>query len=435
MGTRFLYWGAVWVALAASHAFAAEARPEQEKPAPQGLTGDWGGARSWLFSHGVELNLGYVAEGAYNAAGGRGHALRQAGQLAVDAGFDLGKLFGLEGGTFKAIVTWRNGRNLGADMDLGTLQLVQEVYGRGHVVRLTDLWYAQKFSGGLLELKLGRLTVGEDFASFACEFQNLTFCGSQPGNIVGNYWFNWPVSQWGARFKLDWHHTFYAEVAAYEVNPRNLEEAFYFSRLPGATGALIPLEAGWLPKLGAKELPGSYKIGVWYDTSHADDVLLDQELQPQVLTGGPPLRRQGRYGIYVNLQQQLTGARDGSEPALSLFLNASQADTRTATTDNQVSIGLIFAGFLESRHGDQVALAFGRTHVNSRVAEGQRLQNSAAPGSVPVQEAEYAAELDYNLQATKWLVVRPNLQYIHLPGGTSDNPEAVVIGLKVALKL
>ena len=32
--------------------------------------------------------------------------------------------------------------------------------------------------------RMVRLTVGEDFASFSCDFQNLTFCGAQPGNLV-----------------------------------------------------------------------------------------------------------------------------------------------------------------------------------------------------------------------------------------------------------
>ena len=64
-------------------------------------------------------------------------------------------------------------------------------------------WLNQAFLDNRVQWKIGRLTVGEDFASFSCDFQNLTFCGSQPGNLVGSYWVNWPTSQWATRLKVN----------------------------------------------------------------------------------------------------------------------------------------------------------------------------------------------------------------------------------------
>ena len=49
----------------------------------------------------------------------------------------------------------------------------QEVYGRGQTWRLTDLWIKKKFVDQRLDVKLGRFGIGEDFAGFDCEFQNL----------------------------------------------------------------------------------------------------------------------------------------------------------------------------------------------------------------------------------------------------------------------
>jgi porin len=43
--------------------------------------------------------------------------------------------------------------------------------------------------------KAGRMGVGGDFAAFSCDYQNLTFCGADIGNIAGGYIFNWPISQ------------------------------------------------------------------------------------------------------------------------------------------------------------------------------------------------------------------------------------------------
>ncbi|MFP2896207.1 carbohydrate porin [Corallococcus sp. 4LFB] len=405
-----------WALLCAGPAFAAETRM------PPGLTGGWGGARGLLYELGVALQVRYVTELAYNARGGKGHALRQAGQFNVGLGLDLEKLAGLKGGTFQFTFTHRNGNNLNVDMALGNLQLVQEVYGRGNVGRLTQLWYDQLFWGERVHLKLGRVTMGEDTADFPCDFQNLSFCGAQPGNIVGNYWFNWPVSQWGTRLRLDVAKVAYVQLAAYEVNPRNLEEAFFLGRFNGATGVMLPLELGWNPTFQGGLLEGLYKLGAWYDTSNAPDVLL---------TG---VEREGRYGLYFVARQQLThvlGAENAAQ-GLNLFVRLTHADRDTSTQDGQYTVGLGYTGVF-GRTEDDVGFALGATHSNGRYVTAQRLKQARDP-TARVPRTEYVGELYYSLHATAWLVLRPNLQYIR-PGADEAARDVVVLGLKGALTL
>ena len=400
------------------------------------LTGNWGGLRTDLAQAGVDFQFGYTSELAYNPAGGSKGQLSYTDQLSFGATFDLDRLLGVHDATVQLTITDRNGRNLSADAQLGTLQQVQEVFGRGQTWRLTQFWYDQKYFSGLLDWKVGRLTVGEDFASFSCKFQNLTFCGSQPGNIVGNYWYNWPVSQWATRLKANIQGVGYVQVGAYQMNPGflNIDQAVLPNNPSGTTGVMIPVEFGWTPTLGPARLPGSYKFGAWYDTSTADDVLDDADGDPAVLTGRPFERRHGRYGAYINFLQQLTRP-DAGDPSrgLSVFLNATIADQRTSTIDNQIALGLIYKGPFDLRPKDEIGLAVGRTHVNDRVAKGQRLLNEAGLGPVAVQNAEYAVELYYGLQATDWLMARPNIQYVHLPGGTRHNDDVVVLGLKTSI--
>ncbi|MGO1079864.1 carbohydrate porin [Inquilinus sp. CA228] len=400
------------------------------------LTGDWGGVRTDLQKAGVDFQLGYTSELAYNPAGGTKDQLSYADQLSFGATFDLDRLLGVHDAKIQLTITDRNGRNLSDDAQLGTLQQVQEIFGRGQTWRLTQFWYDQKYFSGLLDWKIGRLTVGEDFASFTCSFQNLTFCGSQPGNIVGNYWYNWPVSQWATRLKANIKDVGYVQVGVYQMNPGflNVDQAVLPNTPAGTTGAMIPVEFGWTPALGPARLPGSYKFGAWYDTSTAADVLDDDDGNPEILTGRPFEDRRGRYGAYINFLQQLTHP-DANDPSrgLSIFLNATIADRRTATIDDQIALGLLYKGPFDARPKDEIGLAVGRTHVNGRVAKGQRLLNDAGLGPVAVQDAEYAFELYYGLQATDWLLARPNLQFIHHPGGTSHNDDVVVIGLKTSI--
>lgn len=398
--------------------------------APPGLFADWRHARTWLGDRGFDVSARYASESGYNVTGGQRKKLTETGQVDFGAKIDMEKIAGIEGGTLQATVTWRRGRNLSDDAGLGTLQQVQEVFGRGQTVRVTQLWYEQKI-GDTIDLKLGRTNPGADFAVFSCHFQNLSFCGAQPGNLVGDYWYNWPVSQWGGRVHVDVGGGAYVRVGAYEVNPLNLRNNFFVARWHGATGALIPVEAG-RTRLGDTGHVGSYKVGAWYSTANGDDVLLDINRRPIAITGLAPLQHAGRYGVYANLQQQLTGtSKDGKAlTGLGIFANVTQADRATSVTDNQATVGIFYKGLLPGLEGDVLGLAVGRTNVNGRAADADRL----VPGT-PVRDAEYAAELYYSLTPVPWLELQPNLQWIHHPGGVRTRGDVGVLGLKAAVTL
>jgi porin len=117
---------------------------------------------------------------------------------------------------------------------------------------------------------------------------------------------------------------------------------------------------------------------------------------------------------------------------LTLFLNIVMADNRTSTTDRQIAAGLIYAGPFDARPQDDIGFAVGTTHVNDRVADAQAQQNAAGLGAVAVQDSEYAFELYYTFRPKTGLLIRPNLQYVHLPGGASENGDVLELGLKTS---
>ncbi len=401
---------------------------------PAGLIGDWQAIRTRLGERGIGVTARYASESGYNFAGGDRQLFRETGQFDAGVLLDLETLAGLKGGAVQATVTWRRGRNLTADAGIDALQQVQEVYGRGQTVRVTQLWYEQRI-GPAVEIKLGRTNPGEDFAVFSCHFMNLSFCGAQPGNLVGDYWQNWPVGQWGARVRIDLPRDLYVQGGVYEINPRNLDNDFFVAHFHGATGALIPIEIGWTRGGGAGERGGhvgSYKVGGWIATVDGDDVLLDIDRRPSIVTGLDPLRHSSRYGVYAMMQQQLTGtSKDGkSLTGLSMFANVTQADRATSVTDNQVSVGLFYKGLVPAVPGDVLGFGLARTNVNGRAATADRL----VPGT-PVRDAEYAAEVYYSIHPAEWLELRPNLQYIHQPGGVRSAADVGLVGMKAAITL
>lgn len=415
---------AVQVAVAQQRDAKQPAAPSEPSP---WLLGDWNGARTRLKDRGIDFQFGYTGEFGYNASGGTRNDATYTDQYAAGVTFDLDRLLGIPAARFQATVTERTGRNLSDDAGLGTLQQVQEVYGRGQTIRLTDFWFQQKYANGMIDWKVGRMTVGEDFASFSCDFQNLTFCGSDPGNIAGDYIYNWPISQWATRLRFNLKSFGYFQIGAYDVNPKYLgvKDQLLPVFFSGSTGVLLPVELAWLPTFGNGTLQGSYKIGAWYDTSKANDVVDDTNGDPFVLTGLPPAQHRGRYGVYVNAEQQVTDR-------LKLFLNVVAADDRTSTTDRQIAAGLTYTGLFDARPNDDVGFAVGTTHVNDRVARAEAARNAAGQGPVAVQHSEYAFELYYTYRPRNGLLIRPNLQYVRFPGGTSENKDALVVGLKMS---
>ncbi|CAN5905433.1 carbohydrate porin OprB [soil metagenome] len=405
-------------------------------PSGPWLLGDWGGLRTRLYQQGVDFQLGYTTESAYNVIGGTKSLVDYTHQVAVGATMDLEKLIGLPSTVFQVTWTERAGRNLSEDAGLNTLMLVQEVYGRGQTVRLTRMWLEHQAFGGYLALKVGRMSVGEDFADFPCDFQNLTFCGSAPGNLVGGYIYNWPISQWGGRAKLKLDGFGYVSAAAYDQNDQYLS---YTDKVlpvwyPGSTGVLVPVELAWLPKFDGGRLAGSYKVGAWYSSSSAKDVALDVNGNLSALTGQSALTHRGLYGGYLTFQQQLTrNGTDNPNGGLWMFANAVAGDNTTSVTDRQFAAGFTYTGPFSARPNDVFGFAAGTTHVNNRVTNMQNIANAMGVPGVNDSITEFLFELYYTVAVVPGVNLRPNVQYISRPGGSNATRDIMVLGLKTTM--
>jgi len=408
------------------------------------MLGDWGSRRSELSKQGIDFKLDYTSETGANLHGGYKHdkAVRYSDQIALGAHLDLQKLLGWQDAEFQLTLNNRNGENISndriGDPRTGTVSSSQEVWGRGSVTRLTQLWYQQKFLDQALSVKLGRFNEGEDFNTMPCDFQNLSLCGSQVGNYV-NTWYNWPISQWAMRVKYQLTPELFAQVGAYEQNPSNLENdnAFKLSG-SGTQGAVLPIELVWSPQLN--DLPGEYRAGYYYSTADSEDVYKNNAGQSAALAGTAYRSASSKHGMWLNLRQQVTSLASDQSRGLSVFANGTLHDKKTNMVDNYVSVGMVYKGLFDARPGDDIGVGFSRIHVNPAYRKNADARNQAAavydyndPSFMPLQDTEYNAELYYGIHMTNWLTVRPNLQYVRHPGGVDQVDDAVVAGLKVQL--
>lgn len=409
------------------------------------MTGDWGGLRKELYDKGYDFSLEYVGEMGANVKGGydTDKTARYSDQFALGVNVDLQKAFGWNDAEFKLAITERSGKNISndrlGDPRVGTLSSSQEVWGRGQTWRLTQMWVKQKYFDGKLDIKAGRMGEGEDFGSFPCDFQNLTFCGTQAANYV-NTWYNWPISQWALRVKYNITPEFYAQIGVYEQNPSLLETGNGFKMsTSGAKGTLVPVEVVWSPTVNS--LPGEYRLGYYLSSPSANDLYKDVNGQPQGLTGAAFEEHDKKTGWWVVAQQQISTFDGNSARGVSLFANATVHDKDTNFVDNFLQVGMIIKGPFASRPKDDIGIGVSRIHVNEDVRDRAKLINAANgiddydnPGYLPIQKSEYNSEIYYGVHVTDWLTVRPNIQFIKSPGGVDQVDDAWVAGLKLQTK-
>ncbi len=403
-----------------------------------GLTGNWGGLRSRLFDRGFDFQLAYIGEPAWNARGGTKQDVTYVGQAIAGISVDLNKLAGVKGGKVQVTLFHRHGPSLDAQANTGMFQLVQEAFGRGQIARLAEAWYQQSFADGRASIKAGRVAANTDFANFACDFQNLSFCAPPQGNlpVSAGYWFDAPASNWGAVGRLNFgkdRKQGYAMIGAFQINPKNIDPHNGFNlSFSGATGALIPFEAAWTPMLGGDK-PGYYKIGAWYETSRGVDVARDINGQLIAVSGlaGRPI--QGHYGAYLQFAQQLTPSPKGIDrTGLSVFLNVTQFDPKTSIVDSQIATGITQTGTFLGRPNDQIAFAVARTHVNGRLRLPDEIAVSQGLMS-GVRHSEYVLELDYRVVPLPGLKIAPNVQWGIDPGGVAERRNVLAFGVKTSL--
>lgn len=395
-----------------------------------GLNGDWGGRRSDLAEHGVAFTAGYIGEAAGNLRGGARHATAHAGQLTLGSQLDLTQLWGWKGLRASVSLTVRDGDDLNARAGLGELLQNQEIYGRGHLSRLGDLWLGWSSADERMDIKAGRLSVGDDFNRLGCDAMHLAFCGTQPAIFGGDYWYNSPLSQWGAVAVFTPLPHWYLRAGAYQVNPSYTNErAGGLRPAPsGTVGALTPLELGWEPRLAG--LQGRYALGGWYSSAPRADADPMQWGHPGSATQGvATVMHRGAYGGWVSAQQQLTRGTSGDETTgMRVQFAYAQGDTHGGQIDRMANLIGTWTGVSAARPQDQLGLGLGVTHVNPRAARFQQ-----AIGLTVAANDEYVAELFYRWQALPAIALQPSLQYVRHPGGVSTSADVVVLGLRTSL--
>lgn len=173
---------------------------------------------------------------------------------------------------------------------------------------------------------------------------------------------------------------------------------------------------------GSSGLPGTFKLGGWFDTAPDPNA---NNAQPW------------NYGFYFvadqalyrvpkpvstpavsNTGKQTTGASP-TEKGLGIFTHIGFAPQNSSLVNFYIDSGLNYKGLIPTRDNDVLGIAVAYGHLQDSDA-------SSNPGY------EIVFETTYQIDLHQWLSLQPDLQYVLHPSGT-DIANALVLGVRATL--
>jgi porin len=95
--------------------------------------------------------------------------------------------------------------------------------------------------------------------------------------------------------------------------------------------------------------------------------------------------------------------------------------------------GLVYQGLIPGRDRDVTALGLAYGEFSGALRRVGRDNHHIGGAGLGWRGFEMMLELTYEFALTPWLTVQPDAQYIIAPSGTSDIPDALVLGLQVSV--
>ena len=422
------------------------AKADQTPPAPTGfwdrsnLFGDMGGLRPWLGNYGVTLNLQETSEYLNNLSGGTHRSGAYDGLTQFGVVVDTQKAFGLPGGTFNVSALQIHGTNL-TQRNLQTLQTATGIEADS-TTRLWELWYQQSLLAGKVDVKIGQQSLDQEFmtSQYAATFMNATFGWPVlPSNDMPAGGPAYPLSSLGVRVRATPADSWTVLAGVFDGNPAgngigdpqklnahgtnfNLHDSALFI---GEVQYAINQPPANPSDPKPTGLPGTYKLGFWYNTGNFADQQFDNtglSLANPASTGVPRSHR-GDYSFYAVADQMVWRAGPDSPQSLGVFARVMGAPGDRNLVDLGVNVGVALKAPFKGRDNDVAGIAVGYAKIGPHAQNLASDTASLTTPGYPSRSAETVIEATYQYQVTPWWQLQADFQYAFHPAGGIPNPE------------
>ena len=415
-------------------------------PSRSNLLGNMGGLRTALGNVGITLQIQDINEGWGNVSGGVRRGATYDGLTTVTLGLDTQKAFGWQGGTFNLSALNIRGRNISED-NLDNLQTASGILA-APTTRLWEIWYQQAFLDGAFDVKLGQQSIDQEFITSPGSALFLNTVMGWPMVPSADLYAGgpaYPLSSLGVRLRAQPGGGFTVLGGVFQDNPPGgpfdadgqlLGSTRWGGNFNLRTGALFIAEVQYAvnqPSPGQMDdgkktagLPGTYKVGFWYDTASFPSPQFDTSGLSLASLGsnGMPQQLHSNYSFYGVMDQTVWRPSDDSPRAVGVFARLMGAPGDRNLISFSVNAGVTLKAPLPGRDDDTLGLGFGVAKVSS-AQSGFDFGVAAlcVPGTVcPIQSSETFLELTYQIQIAPWWQLQPDFQYVFNPGGGLQNP-------------
>jgi porin len=350
-------------------------------PSRTNLLGDMFGLRTVLGRYGITLNLTDTDEVLGNLAGGIRQGATYEGLTTLTIQLDTLKASGWPGGTFNISGLQIRGRNL-SQFYLDNLQTASGIEA-DDTTRLWEIWYDQAFLDNRLDVKIGQQSLDQEF---------ITSIGS---SLFINTMMGWPMvpsadlyaggpayplSSLGVRLRGQPGGGFTVLDGVFQDNPPggpfDDDSQLRGTTLWGGnfnlrTGALFIAEVqyalnqpstGEMARPGQQSgLPGTYKLGFWYDTAPFPSPRFDNTglslANPN--SNGVPVTLLHNWSIYGVMDQVVWQPDLQEARAVGVFARVMGAPGDRNLIDFSVNGGVTLKAPLPGRDSDTFGVGFG----------------------------------------------------------------------------
>ncbi|MGI4816186.1 MAG: carbohydrate porin [Janthinobacterium lividum] len=401
----------------------------------QTLLGGIGGLRPWLGSFGVTFGLNETSELLGNLRGGLARGKTYDGLTEMSVGIDTQKAFGLPGGTFNISALQIHGSNLSSNY-LGTLNTASGIEAQD-TTRLWELWYQQSFLDKRVDVKVGQQSIDQEFmvSQYAGTFINTMFgWPGLPSYDMPSGGPAYPLADLGVRVRGQITPTLTALAGVFDGDPLgNNPDNLRGTNFNLHNGTLVigelqyalnqPAEGEMVSEHGQSGLPGTYKIGFWYNSERFDDQGIDNlgaSLADPASTGDPASHH-GNYSLYAVADQMIWRPDPDEARSIGVFARVMGAPGDRNLVSASANLGIVMKAPFKGRDNDSVGLGLAYIKVGNHVHDLDASTLAFNGGLYGVRTSETAVEATYQYQATPWWLIQGDLQYT-FNAGAGQNP-------------
>lgn len=386
------------------------------------LTGDWGGARTWMDDNGIDFSIVYTAVWQQNFRGGieTHNADDFSGDLRLNLYLDLDKMGLIKDAFFFA--RGKSSYNNSVQGNVGSLTSTAWVVANGdQEFYLDKWWYGQRFLDDKIEFRIGKLLTpidlfdGNAYAQSPWDqFINAALCRNSTFPHRKAY---------GAYLNFKPWDNFYFRMAGIDADQRDANRCASFDTTFHEDARFIGMwEFGFTPKFASAngDLPGNYRFG-WHYDPRPGQIFRDTH-------GGRVPANETRgddIGFYLSFDQFLYKENDQpkDKQGLGAFLRYGYAHRDINAVSNFWSLGAQYQGLIPERDKDILAFGVAQSIMSDRLRDD--LNNLA--------DRETVYELYYKIQVTPWLALTPDVQIITHPGGNKTADNAIVGSIRAKI--